>query len=353
MSFKDSKGESTMAANQLVQTRIDSTIKEEAGAVLAAMGLTVLRCVAQDKALPFEPLIPNATTIQAMKDARAGKTPDCTGQFKRDYKREKKRQHRATLDADLYSVLSALLAGPPLNPHHRDHALTGNWKDHRDCHVKPDLVLIYPKPNADTLRLAEYLSRLVGRTKPTGIALLMSMERLEELLKECITGDTVEPEVWGYLYGRLDQREHVMGTSYEQDVVAWANEQSALLRAGKLSALDIEHIAEEIEDVGKSEQRELANRMAVLLAHLLKWQHQSGRQGSSWQRTIKEQRRAIEIVLRKTPSLKNSLTDPEWITGVWADSVSKAAEETGLDVFPEICPWSMGQALDLAFFPEQ
>jgi Domain of unknown function DUF29 len=49
-----------------------------------------------------------------------------------------------------------------------------------------------------------------------------------------------------------------MGTTYEQDVVAWASEQAALLRAGKLSAIDIEHIAEEIEDVGRSEQRELA-----------------------------------------------------------------------------------------------
>ena len=71
-----------MAANQLVQTRIDGAIKEEAAAVLAAMGLTVsdavrllLPKVAQDKALPFEPLIPNATTIEAMKEARKGKLP--------------------------------------------------------------------------------------------------------------------------------------------------------------------------------------------------------------------------------------------------------------------------------------
>jgi DNA-damage-inducible protein J len=74
------EGKAIMAANQLVQARIDGAIKEEAAIVLAAMGLTVsdavrllLTKVAQDKALPFEPLIPNATTIQAMKDARAGK----------------------------------------------------------------------------------------------------------------------------------------------------------------------------------------------------------------------------------------------------------------------------------------
>ena len=73
-------GNQIMASNQLVQTRIDGAIKEEAAVVLAAMGLTVsdavrmlLTRVAQDKALPFELMIPNATTIQAMKDARAGK----------------------------------------------------------------------------------------------------------------------------------------------------------------------------------------------------------------------------------------------------------------------------------------
>lgn len=71
-----------MAANQLVQTRIDGAIKEEAAAVLAAMGLTVsdavrllLIKVAREKALPFEPLIPNATTIEAMKEARKGNLP--------------------------------------------------------------------------------------------------------------------------------------------------------------------------------------------------------------------------------------------------------------------------------------
>ena len=64
-----------------------------------------------------------------------------TGQFKRDYKREAKGQHRATLDADLVPVLVALADDQPLEPRHRDHALTGDWKDHRDCHIKPDLVL--------------------------------------------------------------------------------------------------------------------------------------------------------------------------------------------------------------------
>ena len=76
-----------------------------------------------------------------------------TGQFKRDYKREAKGQHRATLDAELMPVVKALAYDQPLEPRHRDHALTGDWKDHRDCHVKPDLVLIYRKPDDVVLQL--------------------------------------------------------------------------------------------------------------------------------------------------------------------------------------------------------
>lgn len=78
---------------------------------------------------------------------------DRTSQFKRDYKREAKGQHRATLDADLTPVLQALATDQPLADRYHDHALTGDWKDHRDCHVKPDLVLIYRKPDAGTLQL--------------------------------------------------------------------------------------------------------------------------------------------------------------------------------------------------------
>ncbi|BEM75157.1 hypothetical protein SME36J_45800 [Serratia marcescens] len=144
-----------------------------------------------------------------------------------------------------------------------------------------------------------------------------------------------------------------MGTRYDTDVVAWANEQAALLRAGKLSQLDIENIAEEIEDVGKSEKRELASRMAVLLAHLLKWQFQPGRRGSSWQRTIKEQRKSVRLRIRKTPSLKVCLADAEWLEEVWSDAVASAAEETGLDGFPDNCVWSSVQILDEDFYPEQ
>ena len=73
---------------------------------------------------------------------------------------------------------------------------------------------------------------------------------------------------------------------YERDFYAWANEQAGLLRAGKLSEADLEHIAEEIESMGKSEKRELVNRLSVLLMHLLKWQFQATGRGTSWRLTI-------------------------------------------------------------------
>jgi hypothetical protein len=102
-------------------------------------------------------------------------------------------------------------------------------------------------------------------------------------------------------------------TRYEEDVVAWASEQARLLRERRFDLLDIAHLAEEIKDVGKSEQseqRELTNRMALLLAHLLKWQMQPGRRGASWQITIRNQRRGILRRLQETPSLLPKLDDP-------------------------------------------
>jgi len=141
-------------------------------------------------------------------------------------------------------------------------------------------------------------------------------------------------------------------TAYDKDVIAWAQEQANLLRSGRFDALDIEHLAEEIEDVGKSEKRELASRMAVLLTHLLKWQFQPGRRGSSWQRTIKEQRKAIALHIKETPSLKASLANSDWLGTVWADGITKAIEETGLDTFPENMPWTVEQVLSQEFLPE-
>lgn len=78
---------------------------------------------------------------------------DRPNSFKRDYKREAKGQHRVTLDADLMPVLKALVVDQPLEARYRDHDLTGDWSGYRECHIKPDLLLIYRKVGDDRLIL--------------------------------------------------------------------------------------------------------------------------------------------------------------------------------------------------------
>lgn len=138
---------------------------------------------------------------------------------------------------------------------------------------------------------------------------------------------------------------------YEQDFYAWANEQAGLLRAGKLSEADIQHIAEEIESMGKTEKRELINRLAVLLTHMLKWRFQPERRTKSWRLTIKEQRRQVARHMRDNPSLKSSLS--EATEEAYGDAVLVAERETDLDgaAFPAVCPWSFDQMMDENFWP--
>lgn len=146
-------------------------------------------------------------------------------------------------------------------------------------------------------------------------------------------------------------------SAYDTDVIEWSRTQAAALRSGDFSKLDIEHLADEIEDVGKSEQRELMSRMGVLLGHLLKWRYQPERlqmSGRSWRDTIDIQRERIAIALRKTPSLKATLHDADWRQDAWLDALSLAASETGLprSTFPSSCPWTIDQLLTTDWLPE-
>ncbi len=144
-----------------------------------------------------------------------------------------------------------------------------------------------------------------------------------------------------------------MVAAHDQDVAAWAAEQAALLRAGKFSELDIEHIADEIEDVGKSEKREVAQRIAMLLTLLLKWTYQPAARGPSAQAVIEMQRKWIGRRLSRMPSLRPMLADLEETEDLWGDARVAASHETGLDIltFPEQCPWELAHALDSTFWP--
>ncbi|WP_006786734.1 DUF29 domain-containing protein [Thiorhodospira sibirica] len=140
---------------------------------------------------------------------------------------------------------------------------------------------------------------------------------------------------------------------YERDIVAWAKQQAHALRAGLFDQLDLQHLAEEIEDVGKSEQRELIHRLAILIGHLLKWCYQPTRRGASWESTIRTQRAAIARRLRRTPSLKHTLADPDWFADAWSDGRDLAVGETGLTDLPENCPWSLETMLTPDWLPDE
>ena len=139
---------------------------------------------------------------------------------------------------------------------------------------------------------------------------------------------------------------------YDQDIVAWAHEQALLLRSGQLSAIDAEHLAEEIEAVSASERRELRNRLKVLLQHLLKWQYQPERRTRSWLATMLEQRDSIEDVLGTSPSLRSSFADD--LESAYTSAVRYAAEETGKDArtFPRACPYSLSEVLADGWLPQ-
>src|SRR6202050_4997216 len=96
-------------------------------------------------------------------------------------------------------------------------------------------------------------------------------------------------------------------TLYDRDFYAWSREQAELLRAGELGRPDLEHIAEEIESMGKTEKRELVSRLTVLLLHLLKWRFQPEGQGNSLRLSIANARDEITDLLDDNPSLKSQL----------------------------------------------
>ncbi|EXJ13400.1 DUF29 domain-containing protein [Imhoffiella purpurea] len=147
-----------------------------------------------------------------------------------------------------------------------------------------------------------------------------------------------------------------MTTSYEQDFFTWTQEQSAFLKQGRFDLLDLEHLAEEVADMGKSEQRELAHRLAVLIGHLLKLQIQRDRTRTnekSWRNTVKIQRKSLSRHLDQNPGLQNPAQMTKALESAWDDGLDLAIRETGLDpdLFPEDNPYSLEQLLDPESWP--
>ena len=138
---------------------------------------------------------------------------------------------------------------------------------------------------------------------------------------------------------------------YEHDMVLWIERQIALLRQRRFAELDLENLIEELESIVKRERRKLGNRLEVLLMHLLKCEFQPERLSKSWLRTLYEQRRRIDQILRDSPSLGPTLD--EVVEEAYPHAVQLAAIETALSTkaFPSTNPYSLEQLRDQGFVP--
>jgi Domain of unknown function DUF29 len=139
---------------------------------------------------------------------------------------------------------------------------------------------------------------------------------------------------------------------YETDFYAWTQAQAQALRAKDWAALDLEHLAEEVEDLRKTERRGVRSQLRLIMSHLLKWRYQPDKRTESWRGTIANGRVLVQEDLEDLPSLA-----PEMETlAAWAYPRARrdAAKETDLPLatFPEVCPWPPAQVLDADFWPE-
>jgi hypothetical protein len=143
-----------------------------------------------------------------------------------------------------------------------------------------------------------------------------------------------------------------MSGLYDTDVYTWAMKQADALRRRSANEVDWDNVAEEIESVGNSEARELENRYAVLLTHLLKWLFQPDHRSASWEITLRTQRQQIARRLERTPGLKSQRD--RLFADAYLDGRANAALETGLalETFPDTNPFTLTQAMDEAFFPD-
>jgi hypothetical protein len=149
-----------------------------------------------------------------------------------------------------------------------------------------------------------------------------------------------------------------MSTLYEADFYSWTQEQARSLRrvadrrVNSVPELDWRQLAEEVQDLGRSLERELYSRYGVLLLHLLKWRHQPSLRGASWELTITHQRFELALLLARNPGLKRKLARE--FADAYQSARLLAAKETGLAlaIFPAACPFSRNQAVDSGFWPE-
>ena len=145
----------------------------------------------------------------------------------------------------------------------------------------------------------------------------------------------------------------LVASLYDSDLALWSQEQARLLEQRRFAELDLQNLIDEVKSVGSSDKREIRNRLEVLIAHLLKWRFQPGRRTSSWERTIREQRRAVSSIIEDSPSLQHYPSAV--LSRVYPAAHAQAADESGIDytLFPDVSPFTIEQVMDGGFLPTE
>ena len=141
--------------------------------------------------------------------------------------------------------------------------------------------------------------------------------------------------------------------TYEEDFVLWLEHQTDLLRQGRVAELDLENLAEEVEDIGRSQRRAVESELSVILIHLLKYQFQPSKRSRSWTDTLLEHRGRLARDFRASKSLR--LHAETELTDLYRLARKRAAVQTRLPLttFPETCPYTLTETLDEDFLPER
>jgi hypothetical protein len=138
---------------------------------------------------------------------------------------------------------------------------------------------------------------------------------------------------------------------YDVDFFEWAQQNAELLRRGCFDAADIQHIAEELGDMGNRDQREVQSYLTRLVMHLLKWQFQPSQRTTSWERSILNSRFRLERIFEQSPSLRRLAS--ESIAKIYSHARRAAVVETRLakEAFLPECPYTFDQLLDADYLP--
>ncbi|NJR61601.1 MAG: DUF29 domain-containing protein [Cyanobacteria bacterium CRU_2_1] len=143
-----------------------------------------------------------------------------------------------------------------------------------------------------------------------------------------------------------------MSEKYSADFSSWIDQTAQLLREHRWHEIDVPHLIEEIEDLGKSERRGIASQLTRLLLHLLKWQYQPQRRSDSWLDSITDARTQIELAIEDSPSLRSY--PAEQLEESYQRACRQAAKQTSIEisVFPDMCPYSLELVLAEDWLPK-